>query len=77
MNRDKAITLGTWLKIHTNISHLKIVSPETISTLKEFYVSFFEIGTAVTKLTKRFNSLHVLGGNYSNMLFCSEKVLKK
>ena len=30
MNRDKAIVLETWLKIHTNISHFKIVSPEAI-----------------------------------------------
>ena len=84
MNRDKAIALGTWLKIHTNISHFKIVYPETInSTLKEFNFSFFEIDgpwkdfTAVTKLIKRLKSVHVLGDDYNNKVFCSEKVLKK
>ena len=88
MNRDKAKALGTWLKIHTNISHFMIVYPETIKfnliiTLKEFNFRFFKIDdpwkdfTAVTKLIKRFNSVHVLGDDCNNKVFCSEKVLKK
>ena len=43
MNRGKAITPRTWLKIHKNISHFEMVSLETVYILKEFYVSFFEL----------------------------------
>ena len=39
INRDKAIALGTWLKIHTNISHFKIVYPETIN-YKYNYINY-------------------------------------
>ena len=85
MNRDKAIALGTWLKIRTNISHFKIVSLKTVDCkhLKNFMFSFFEVDgpwkdfTAVTKLIKRFKSVHVLGNDYNNKVSCSEKVLKK
>ena len=65
------------------VSTCHLVSPETIQTLKEFYVSFFEIDgpwkdfTAVTKLITRFKRVHVLVHDYNNMVFCSEKVLKK
>ena len=68
MNRDKDIALGKWLKIHTNISHFKIFF-EIDGPWKDF--------TAVTKLIKRFKSVHVLGDNYNSKVFCSEKVLKK
>ena len=69
MNRDKAIALGTWLKIRTNISHFKIVSLETVNYkhLKNFMLdSPWKDFTAVTKLIKRFKIVHVLGDDYNN-----------
>ena len=38
VNRDQVMDLEMWLKIHTNISNIKTVSPKTIYyTLKIFH----------------------------------------
>ena len=38
-NRDQAINLETWFKIHTNVSNFEAVSPKIIKTLKIFMIS--------------------------------------
>ena len=37
VNRDQVMDLEIWLKIHTNVSNIKTVSPKTIQTLKIFH----------------------------------------
>ena len=58
MNRDEAMNLEIWFKIHTNVSNFETASPKTIQTLKicmlsvillnmgkhnDFHLSFFQI----------------------------------
>ena len=37
VNRDQAMNLEIWFKIHTNFSNFDTASPQTIKTLKNFY----------------------------------------
>ena len=41
VNRDQAIDLETWFKIHTNISNIETASPKTIIFLSEKLLNFF------------------------------------
>ena len=36
-NRDRAMDLEIWFKIHTNVSNFETMSPKIIQTLKIFY----------------------------------------
>ena len=46
VNRDRAMNLEIWFKIHTNVSNIETASPKIIWTLKFFMISviFYKMG---------------------------------
>ena len=46
VNRDQAMNLEIWFKIHTNVCNFETVSPKTIQSLEIFMISviLFKMG---------------------------------